>query len=97
MAHGVILGALYLPVAVMLVGLILRGVAFDFRVKARDEHKHAVELAFCGGSLLAALAQGCMLGLYILGFRTAGGRWLFAAVHRRSACAPATRCWARAG
>src|SRR4249919_2312980 len=38
-AHGRILGALYLPVALMLVGLILRGVAFDFRVKARDEHQ----------------------------------------------------------
>ena len=34
-AHGVVLGALYLPVAVMLVGLMLRGVAFEFRVKAR--------------------------------------------------------------
>jgi cytochrome bd-type quinol oxidase subunit 2 len=34
-AHGLVLGALYLPVALMLVGLILRGVAFDFRVKAR--------------------------------------------------------------
>ena len=39
MAHGVILGALYLPVALMLLGLILRGVAFDFRVKARDRLK----------------------------------------------------------
>ena len=39
LAHGVILGALYLPVALMLIGLTLRGVAFDFRVKARSEHK----------------------------------------------------------
>ena len=38
-AHGVILGALYLPVAFMLIGLTLRGVAFDFRVKARASHK----------------------------------------------------------
>ena len=38
-AHGMILTALYLPVALMLVGLILRGVAFDFRVKAQDVHK----------------------------------------------------------
>jgi cytochrome d ubiquinol oxidase subunit II len=37
-AHGVILTALYLPVALMLVGLILRGVAFDFRVKAHADH-----------------------------------------------------------
>ena len=34
-AHGMVLGALYLPVALMLIGLILRGVAFDFRVKAQ--------------------------------------------------------------
>jgi cytochrome d ubiquinol oxidase subunit II len=68
MAHGVILGELYLPVALMLAGLILRGVAFDFRVKARDEHKHAWNLAFYGGSVLATFAQGLMIGLYIVGF-----------------------------
>ena len=38
-AHGLVLSALYLPVAVMLIGLALRGVSFDFRVKARAEHK----------------------------------------------------------
>lgn len=68
MAHGVILGELYLPVAFMLVGLILRGVAFDFRVKARDSHKHAWNMAFYGGSVLATAAQGLMIGLYIVGF-----------------------------
>ena len=51
MAHGVILGALYLPVALMLVGLTLRGVAFDFRVKARAEHKPLWDRAFYAGSL----------------------------------------------
>jgi cytochrome bd ubiquinol oxidase subunit II len=68
-AHGAILGALYLPVALMLTGLILRGVAFDFRVKARDEHRRGWDDAFWSGSLLAALAQGFMLGHYITGFR----------------------------
>lgn len=68
MAHGQILGALYLPVALMLAGLILRGVAFDFRVKARDDHKAAWNTAFYGGSVLATFAQGLMLGLYITGF-----------------------------
>jgi cytochrome d ubiquinol oxidase subunit II len=67
-AHGVILGALYLPVALMLVGLILRGVAFDFRVKARDDHKAAWNMAFYCGSVLATAAQGVMIGLYIVGF-----------------------------
>ncbi|HYD79672.1 MAG TPA: cytochrome d ubiquinol oxidase subunit II [Paucimonas sp.] len=78
MAHGVILGELYLPVALMLAGLILRGVAFDFRVKARDDHKHAWNLAFHGGSVLAAFAQGLMIGLYIVGFRDEWPQLVFA-------------------
>jgi cytochrome d ubiquinol oxidase subunit II len=74
MAHGTILSSLYLPIAAMLVGLTLRGVAFDFRVKARDPHKPLWNRAFFGGSLLASLAQGFMLGHYITGFdRTLGG------------------------
>lgn len=68
LAHGAILTALYLPVALMLIGLILRGVAFDFRVKAHARHKQLWNRVFIGGSLLASLAQGYMLGFYILGF-----------------------------
>jgi cytochrome d ubiquinol oxidase subunit II len=67
-AHGIILTNLYLPVALMLIGLILRGVAFDFRAKAKVEHKQKWNRAFVGGSLLTALMQGYMLGSYILGF-----------------------------
>lgn len=67
-AHGIILTALYLPVAMLLTGLILRGVAFDFRAKAQDRHKKRWDNAFIGGSLLAAVSQGYMLGLYIVGF-----------------------------
>ncbi|MBX9925007.1 MAG: cytochrome d ubiquinol oxidase subunit II [Hyphomicrobiaceae bacterium] len=66
-AHGEILGALYLPVAVMLIGLILRGVAFEFRVKAPAGQKALWDRCFFGGSLAAALAQGFMLGLYVMG------------------------------
>ena len=73
-AHGMILGALYLPVALMLVGLILRGVAFDFRVKAQDQWKPLWNRAFFFGSTLAALSQGWMLGRYITGF---GEGWPF--------------------
>jgi cytochrome d ubiquinol oxidase subunit II len=68
LAHGIILTALYLPVAFMLIGLILRGVAFDFRVKAHDRHKQLWNRLFIAGSALAALSQGYMLGSYILGF-----------------------------
>jgi cytochrome d ubiquinol oxidase subunit II len=68
-AHGVILTALYLPVALMLLGLILRGVAFEFRAKAEAaEDRLRWDRFFLAGSLLAALAQGWMLGRYVLGF-----------------------------
>jgi cytochrome d ubiquinol oxidase subunit II len=70
MAHGIVLQALYLPVAVMLIGLILRGVAFDFRVKAPLQYKTFWNRAFFAGSLLASVAQGWMLGSYITGFDT---------------------------
>ena len=68
MAHGIILTSLYLPVAFMLIGLILRGVAFDFRAKTPSGHKKWWNHAFFAGSLLAAYSQGLMLGSYILGF-----------------------------
>jgi cytochrome bd ubiquinol oxidase subunit II len=68
-AHGMVLTALYLPVALMLVGLILRGVAFDFRVKAQDAHKPLWNTAFFAGSGLAAASQGWMLGRYITGLQ----------------------------
>ncbi len=68
LAHGVILGALYLPVALMLIGLTLRGVAFDFRVKATASHKPLWNTMFYSGSLLASWSQGYMLGSLITGF-----------------------------
>ncbi len=72
-AHGVILGDLYLPVALMLIALMLRGVAFDFRVKARAELKPLWDRAFYAGSLLAGWSQGFMLGGLITGFKP--GLW----------------------
>ncbi len=68
LAHGIVLSALYLPVAVMLIGLVLRGVSFDFRVKARAAHKMTWNRLFALGSLMAAAAQGWMLGSYLTGF-----------------------------
>ncbi len=78
MAHGAILTSLYLPVAFMLIGLTLRGVAFDFRVKARAHHKPRWNTAFFGGSLLATISQGIMLGLFIVGFKHEWPHMLFA-------------------
>ncbi|CUH84128.1 Cytochrome d ubiquinol oxidase subunit 2 [Thalassovita mediterranea] len=77
-AHGAILTALYLPVAIMLVGLILRGVAFEFRVKAPGHHKVYWNTAFYVGSLITALSQGFMLGKYIMGLESTMGIWIFA-------------------
>jgi len=79
LANGVILGALYLPVAFMLIGLTLRGVAFDFRVKARAQHKPAWNRAFYAGSLLASWSQGYMLGSLVTGFATDIWSMLFSA------------------
>jgi cytochrome d ubiquinol oxidase subunit II len=67
-AHGLVLSALYLPVAIMLIGLILRGVSFDFRVKARAAHKATWNRLFALGSLMASMAQGWMLGSYLTAF-----------------------------
>ena len=78
-AHGLVLGELYLPVALMLVGLTLRGVAFDFRVKARDSHKRTWDRLFFAGSTLASVSQGWMLGRYVSGFGTGWNYPVFAA------------------
>jgi cytochrome d ubiquinol oxidase subunit II len=76
--YAVALHALYVPVSAMIFGLILRGVAFEFRAQARD--KRIWTLAFGGGSLLAALAQGYALGGVISGLPVvdsefSGGMW----------------------
>ncbi|HKJ74302.1 MAG TPA: cytochrome d ubiquinol oxidase subunit II [Alphaproteobacteria bacterium] len=77
-AYGTILSTLYLPVAVMLIGLILRGVAFEFRAKVKAERKGTWNRLFFCGSLAVALAQGFMLGLYIMGLKFTAATVLFA-------------------
>ncbi len=78
-AHGMVLGALYFPVTLMLIGLILRGVAFDFRTKAQDHHKRLWNRLFFAGSGLAAVSQGWMLGHYITGLQSGWVYNVFAA------------------
>ncbi|CAG1018140.1 cytochrome bd ubiquinol oxidase subunit II [Burkholderiaceae bacterium] len=78
-AHGVVLTALYLPVAFMLIGLVLRGVAFDFRVKAQDKDKPMWNRSFFLGSGIAAVSQGWMLGHYVTGLQAGWQYQLFAA------------------
>jgi cytochrome bd ubiquinol oxidase subunit II len=77
-AHGVILGALYLPVTIMLIALMLRGVAFELRAKVEPERKAFWDRMFYAGSLGASLAQGFMLGHYIVGFEHSWTGYSFA-------------------
>ena len=56
LAYSVLLSALYLPLVLMLLGLIFRGVAFEFRFKASDRNRHWWDKAFIGGSIVATFA-----------------------------------------
>ncbi|MDH0732231.1 cytochrome d ubiquinol oxidase subunit II [Pseudomonas sichuanensis] len=69
LAYSVVLEALYLPLILMLVGLIFRGVAFEFRFKARANKRHIWDKAFIWGSLVATFFQGVALGAFIEGFK----------------------------
>jgi cytochrome bd ubiquinol oxidase subunit II len=82
LAYSVMLPALYIPIILMLIGLILRGVAFEFRFKA-ESSRWLWDLAFSFGSVLAALMQGAIIGAFVQGFtvvdnKFAGGHfdWL---------------------
>jgi cytochrome d ubiquinol oxidase subunit II len=85
-AHGVVLGALYLPVVAMLVGLMLRGVAFELRMKAEGWHREMWNWLFWAGSFAASFFQGVMLGRYITGFESGFAYWAFALVVGASLC-----------
>jgi cytochrome d ubiquinol oxidase subunit II len=67
LAYAVVLSACYLPLMLMLMGLVFRGVAFEFRFKARDHERHFWDKAFIGGSIAATFFQGVTLGTYIQG------------------------------
>ncbi|MFT4939516.1 MAG: cytochrome d ubiquinol oxidase subunit II [Paraglaciecola sp.] len=77
-AYNVILKALYLPATIMLIGLILRGVAFDFRAKVAQGNKGTWDIIFKLGSIIASSGQGYMLGMYVMGFDNSVNAILFA-------------------
>ena len=85
-ANGIVLTSLYLPVVAMLVGLMLRGVAFELRVKALGWHRELWNWLFWFGSFATSFFQGVMLGRYVTGFETGPGYWLFAALVGASLC-----------
>jgi cytochrome d ubiquinol oxidase subunit II len=74
-AFSIIFPALYFPVLAMLLGLIFRGVAFEFRPTAVTSRRHW-DRAFFWGSLIATFAQGCVLGKFVLGFNTNGRQYV---------------------
>ncbi|MHC2626145.1 cytochrome d ubiquinol oxidase subunit II [Bradyrhizobium huanghuaihaiense] len=79
LAYAVLMPALYTPMIAMLIALVFRGVAFEFRWRAQGE-RNPWDLAFAGGSWLAALAQGVALGAILQGVKVearhyAGGWW----------------------
>jgi cytochrome bd ubiquinol oxidase subunit II len=79
LAYAIIMPALYAPIIIMLLGLIFRGVAFEFRWKTR-RGQFLWDWAFAGGSTIAAFAQGVALGALVQGIPVAnrayaGGWW----------------------
>ena len=72
LAYAILLPAFYMPVILMLLGLILRGVAFEFRFKASEKSKPFWSMAFHAGSLAAAFCQGMILGSFIQGVEVEG-------------------------
>ncbi len=79
LAYGVVMSALYAPITAMLLALIFRGVAFEFRWRTR-RGKFLWDWAFFGGSIMAAFAQGIALGALVQGIEVAdrvyaGGYW----------------------
>ncbi|NDH66717.1 MAG: cytochrome d ubiquinol oxidase subunit II [Gammaproteobacteria bacterium] len=67
-AFGALMTALYLPLMVLIVGLLLRGVSFEFIHKATKTSAHIWEKCFCIGSCMAVFAQGIFVSQFIQGF-----------------------------
>ncbi len=72
LAYAVIADALAIPLTTMLIGLIFRGVAFEFRFKATENHRPFWDKAFIGGSMLATFSQGIVVGAILNGFPVQG-------------------------
>jgi cytochrome d ubiquinol oxidase subunit II len=78
LAYAIVLPALYAPLIAMLLGLVFRGVAFEFRWRDPG-HRKVWDAGFCLGSLVATFAQGITLGALLQGIevhgRAYGGGW----------------------
>jgi cytochrome d ubiquinol oxidase subunit II len=72
LAYAILMPAFYIPIIVMLLGLIMRGVAFEFRFKAEGKSRNIWDYAFHFGSLGAAFCQGMILGAFVQGVEISG-------------------------
>jgi cytochrome bd ubiquinol oxidase subunit II len=72
LAYSVLLPAFYIPITMMLLGLIMRGVAFEFRFKAEKDSRRLWDYVFHFGSLCAAFCQGMILGAFVQGVEVDG-------------------------
>ena len=105
LAFAIIIPAVYFPILVMLLALVFRGVAFEFRFRDA-EHRTFWDHGFCYGSAIATFAQGMVLGAFIQGFEVEGRAFrrhllrlhhaVLVADRHRAACS-ATACSAPAG
>lgn len=75
LAFAIMIPAVYFPILIMLLALVFRGVAFEFRFKQPALRKFW-DRAFCGGSAVATFAQGAVLGAYIQGFKVEGRHFI---------------------
>jgi cytochrome d ubiquinol oxidase subunit II len=75
LVYATLLSAFYLPLLLMLAGLILRGVAFEFRARAEGS-RWVWDIAFAGGSLVAAFVQGMTVGALVEGLPLADGHYI---------------------
>lgn len=71
LAYAVLMPALYMPILLMLLGLVFRGVAFEYRWRSENHRAHW-DFGFTAGSLVAAFCQGIALGALIQGVEVAG-------------------------
>lgn len=72
LAYAILLPAFYIPIITMLLGLILRGVAFEFRFKSEGRSRYLWDYSFHFGSLIAAFCQGMVLGAFMHGVQVTG-------------------------
>jgi cytochrome d ubiquinol oxidase subunit II len=72
LAYAILMPAFYIPIILMLLGLIMRGIAFEFRFKASESSRKVWDYMFHFGSLSAAFCQGAILGGFVQGVQVSG-------------------------